>query len=60
MSKIERIIKLIEEKSSMLYDEYAECDATEDSSEIRTELLGQLSILNEVWEDIKIIQSEDV
>jgi hypothetical protein len=60
MSKINRIISLIDEKTSVLLIEYSDLVEAKADRENLAESLGQIAMLDELRKDIKIIQNEDV
>ncbi len=59
MSKIDRVISLIEEKTSALLIEYSDLIEDGATEEILSESIGQITILDELRKEIKIIKAED-
>jgi len=61
MDKIDKILNLISEKSELLYEEYGDISIDEDNHRERsTECLAQVTILNELYNEVKLIKAEDV
>jgi hypothetical protein len=59
MDKVERILKLIEEKSEALLIEYEDLVEAASNSASAAETLGSIMVLDELHSEIKIIRSED-
>jgi hypothetical protein len=59
VSKIDRVISLIEEKTSALLIEYSDLIEDGATEEILSESIGQITILDELRKEIKIIKAED-
>ena len=59
MDKVERILKLIEEKSEALLVEYEDLVEAASNSASAAETLGSITVLDELHSEVKSIQSED-
>ena len=59
MDKVERILKLIEEKSEALMEVYSDLVAKKADLENLAETLGGVTVLDELHSEVKSIQSED-
>jgi len=59
MDKVERILKLIEEKSEALLIEYEDLVEAESNSASAAETLGSIMVLDELHSEVKSIQSEN-
>ena len=59
MDKIDRILQLISDKSDALQIEYAELSKSAQYYDEANEALSQITILNEVYNDVKLIKAEN-
>jgi len=59
MDKIDKILQLISDKSNALHIEYETLSNTTKYIDEANEVLSQITILNEVYNDVKLIKAED-
>lgn len=60
MEKIDKILKVISDKSDALYIVFEDYIKNKANANDMTEIVGQIAILNEVYEEVQLIQAEDV
>lgn len=59
MDKVERIVELISEKSRLLQIELDTLSPLTNDDSVRDEIISQVAILDELYNEVKLIQAED-
>jgi len=59
MDKIDKILRLISEKSDALYENLSDLNAKQADIEDTAEVVGQIAILTELYKEVELIRAED-
>jgi hypothetical protein len=59
MDKVSQIVTLISEKSRVLQDELDSLSPLNTDDSVRNELISQVAILDELYNEVKQIQAQD-
>ena len=59
MDKVSQIVELISEKSRLLHEELDSMPPFSLREDVKTELISQIAILDELYNEVKLIQAQD-
>lgn len=59
MDKIDRILKVISDKTDALHEDYSNMNQESSNDESKIETLAMISILNEVYNEVELIKEEN-